>query len=53
MARAVDPSGRLSNQDFEVQMRRLGASGLFMAKANNSKVLRRCSKEDFNTSFTL
>lgn len=24
MARAIDPSGRLSNQDFEVQLRRLG-----------------------------
>jgi len=24
MARAVDPSGRLSNQDFEIQLRRLG-----------------------------
>ena len=29
MARAVDPSGRLSNQDFEVQLQRLGNSGLF------------------------
>ena len=28
MARAVDPSGRLSNQDFEIQLRRLGASNL-------------------------
>lgn len=26
MARAVDPSGRLSNQDFEIQLRRLGDS---------------------------
>jgi len=25
MARAVDPSGRLSNQDFEIQLRRLGS----------------------------
>jgi len=32
MARAVDPAGRLSNQDFEVQLRRLGASGFFRAK---------------------
>ena len=32
MARAVDPSGRLSNQDFEVQLRRLGASGFFRSK---------------------
>lgn len=29
MARAIDPSGRLSNQDFEVQLQRLGVSGLF------------------------
>ena len=28
MARAVDPSGRLSNQDFEIQLRRLGATKL-------------------------
>lgn len=32
MARAVDPSGRLSNQDFEVQLKRLGQSGLFTSK---------------------
>jgi hypothetical protein len=32
MARAVDPSGRLSNQDFEVQLQRLGQSGLFTGK---------------------
>lgn len=29
MARAVDPGGRLSNQDFEVQLRRLGSTGIF------------------------
>ena len=29
MARAVDPSGRLSNQDFEIQLERLGQSGIF------------------------
>ena len=29
LARAADPSGRLSNQDFEIQLRRLGAVGLF------------------------
>ena len=28
MARAVDPSGRLSNQDFEIQLRRLGQFNL-------------------------
>ena len=32
MARAVDPSGRLSNQDFEVQLQRLGQTGLFTSK---------------------
>ena len=32
MARAVDPAGRLSNQDFEVQLRKLGASRIFQAK---------------------
>ena len=32
MARAVDPSGRLSNQDFEIQLQRLGQTGLFTAK---------------------
>lgn len=32
MARAVDPSGRLSNQDFEIQLRRLGQTGLFVSK---------------------
>ena len=29
LARAADPSGRLSNQDFEVQLRRLGTTGIF------------------------
>jgi hypothetical protein len=29
MARAIDPSGRLSNQDFEVQLQLLGDSGFF------------------------
>ena len=28
MARAIDPAGRLSNQDFEIQLRRLGATKL-------------------------
>ena len=28
MARAIDPAGRLSNQDFEIQLRRLGGSSL-------------------------
>ena len=28
MARAIDPAGRLSNQDFEIQLRRLGRTNL-------------------------
>lgn len=28
MARAADPSGRLSNQDFETQLRKLGSGGI-------------------------
>lgn len=32
MARAVDPSGRLSNQDFEIQLQRLGQTGLFTSQ---------------------
>jgi|TARA_R100000030_G_scaffold90465_1_gene75134 hypothetical protein len=28
MARAIDPAGRLSNQDFEIQLRRLGGGNL-------------------------
>jgi len=50
MARAVDPSGRLSNQDFEVQMRRLGASGLFMAKETKVVMLKDV-QSDFNKKF--
>ena len=50
MARAVDPSGRLSNQDFEVQMRRLGASGLFMAKERKVVMLKDVQR-DFNKKF--
>ena len=40
MARAVDPSGRLSNQDFEVQLRRLGQGGFFTGKIESEKKLR-------------
>jgi len=39
MARAVDPSGRLSNQDFEVQLRRLGQTGFFSSKISESAAL--------------
>lgn len=31
MARAVDPSGRLSDQDFAIQLRRLGGEGVFVS----------------------
>ncbi len=39
MARAIDPSGRLSNQDFEVQLARLGQSQLFSAKTQSKAAL--------------
>lgn len=35
MARAVDPSGRLSNQDFEIQLDRLGGTGFFTSQEGN------------------
>jgi len=47
MARAVDPSGRLSNQDFEVQLRRLGASGFFRTKVASVSQLENVM-QDFN-----
>jgi len=50
MARAVDPSGRLSNQDFEVQMRRLGVSGLFTSKESKVVMLKDV-QNDFNRKF--
>ena len=46
MARAVDPSGRLSNQDFEIQLQRLGASGIFTSKIQAGASLRQVV-EDF------
>jgi len=39
MARAVDPSGRLSNQDFEIQLERLGGTGLFTSVEGNLEKL--------------
>ena len=45
MARALDPSGRLSNQDFEVQLRRLGASGWFGTKTGSLSALQSVVKE--------
>ena len=46
MARAVDPAGRLSNQDFEIQLRRLG-SGKLITKEG---ILRNINllKEEFS-----
>ena len=51
MARAVDPSGRLSNQDFEVQLRRLGQSGLFTSKPQVEASLGRVI-DDFENNST-
>jgi len=45
MARAVDPSGRLSNQDFEIQLDRLGSSGLFNTEAGTMAKLGTVKKE--------
>ena len=49
MARAVDPSGRLSNQDFEIQLRRLGQTGLFTSKPQVTAGLSQVI-EDFETN---
>ena len=48
MARSVDPSGRLSNQDFEVQLRRLGKAGLFQSKIGELSALKQV-EDDFKT----
>ena len=48
MARAVDTSGRLSNQDFEVQLRRLGKAGLFQSKIGELSALKQV-EDDFKT----
>ena len=50
MARAVDPSGRLSNQDFEVQLRRLGQGGFFTSKISESAALQTVI-DDFQTRY--
>ena len=49
MARAVDPSGRLSNQDFEIQLRRLGDVGWFSGKVTAQASLQTVT-EDFERS---
>ena len=50
MARAVDPSGRLSNQDFEVQLRRLGQGGFFTSKISEMSALQTVI-DDFQTRY--
>jgi len=40
MARAVDPAGRLSNQDFEMQLQRLGQTGIFTSKIEQVSALK-------------
>ena len=50
MARALDPAGRLSNQDFEVQLTRLGKTGLFGTKAGSAAALQSVVKE-FNSEY--
>tara|TARA_R100001510_G_scaffold39373_1_gene35830 strand:+ start:605 stop:2656 length:2052 start_codon:yes stop_codon:yes gene_type:complete len=44
MARAVDPAGRLSNQDFEIQLRRLGEA-TFTSPESISRAIRLVRKE--------
>ena len=39
MARAVDPAGRLSNQDFEMQLKRLGQIGFLTNKIQQDAAL--------------
>jgi len=39
LARAVDPSGRLSNQDFEMQLKRIGQEGLLTSMAGSLAAL--------------
>ncbi len=50
MARALDPAGRLSNQDFEVQLTRLGASKWFGTKKGSLAALESVVDE-FNTEY--
>lgn len=38
MARAADPSGRLSNQDIELQLTKLGGAGMFTPKVALTKL---------------
>tara|TARA_Y100000114_G_scaffold137149_1_gene139220 strand:+ start:468 stop:2819 length:2352 start_codon:yes stop_codon:yes gene_type:complete len=50
MARAVDSNGRLSNQDFEKQLERLGAAGFFTTKGGSMARLATVF-EDFNRQY--
>tara|TARA_S200002703_G_C3801774_1_gene247824 strand:- start:4739 stop:6016 length:1278 start_codon:yes stop_codon:yes gene_type:complete len=45
MARAVDPAGRLSNQDFEMQLQRLGVKGSFDTREGRLASLRTVQAE--------
>ena len=45
MARAVDPAGRLSNQDFEMQLQRLGVKGSFDTRNGRLASLRTVQAE--------
>ena len=45
MARAVDPSGRLSNQDFEMQLARLGDKGSLDTREGRLAALKRVRQE--------
>ena len=49
MARAIDPNGRLSNQDFSIQLERLG-TGIFSSKGMTMIRLRQV-KEEFENKY--
>lgn len=51
MARAVDPSGRLSNQDFEIQLRRLGQHSL--ASPEEIKVALEVVRDQFTQDLAI
>ena len=50
MARAVDANGRLSNQDFEKQLERLGAAGFFTTRGGSMAKLASVY-EDFSKQY--
>ncbi len=55
MARAIDPAGRLSDQDFKIQLERLGGAGVFTtqegAMENLSVVLREFERRQTEMKF--